>query len=324
MGKTSLVAQVARRAHGEGAVVLFGHADEDLGVAYQPWIEVARRVWSATAIRSALAGLRSAQRGALARLVPEIGADGDRVGGSGHGTAAAAGRRDRAARGRVAARAPVLVVLDDLHWADTASLQLLRHVIALDDADERDDRVHVSRHRPRPRRSAQQAAGRPAPRGQRHPDRARRASKTTSSSSCWPRRPVTTSTTTASASRTRCGARPTATRSSPARSSATSARSGGIVLGDDGRWIARRRARRARPAEQRPRRGRPARRTPRRRSAARAVPRGGDRPRVRPRPARRAGRRRRGPAARPAWTRRSAPRCSSRAAPPTATGSRTR
>ena len=35
MGKTALVAQVARSAHGEGTVVLFGHADEDLGVAYR-------------------------------------------------------------------------------------------------------------------------------------------------------------------------------------------------------------------------------------------------------------------------------------------------
>ena len=79
MGKTSLVAQAARAAHAEGAVVLFGHADEDLGVAYQPWIEiVAGLVRHGDA--EALAGLRSAQRGALARLVPEIGADGDRVG----------------------------------------------------------------------------------------------------------------------------------------------------------------------------------------------------------------------------------------------------
>ncbi len=77
----------------------------------------------------ALAGLRSAQRGALARLVPEIGADADRV------------REPDTERlllleGAVellaaeSQRAPLVVVLDDLHWADTASLQLLRHVIA--------------------------------------------------------------------------------------------------------------------------------------------------------------------------------------------------
>ena len=40
MGKTALVAQASRAAHEQGAVVLFGHTDEGLGVAYQPWIEV--------------------------------------------------------------------------------------------------------------------------------------------------------------------------------------------------------------------------------------------------------------------------------------------
>jgi class 3 adenylate cyclase/tetratricopeptide (TPR) repeat protein len=127
MGKTTLVAQAARAAHGEGAVVLFGHADEDLGVAYQPWIEVVSSL-----VRhgdgEVLAGLRSAQRGALARLVPEIGTDGDRVGDPDterllllEGTTELLAAQSQ--------HAPVVLVLDDLHWADTASLQLLRHVI---------------------------------------------------------------------------------------------------------------------------------------------------------------------------------------------------
>ncbi len=128
MGKTALVAQVARTAHGNGAVVLFGHADEDVGISYQPWIEVV-----STLVRDGdpelLAGLRSAQRTALGRLVPEIGSDTDRVADSdterlllwaGTGELLAAASQ----------HTPVLVVLDDLHWADTASLQLLRHVIA--------------------------------------------------------------------------------------------------------------------------------------------------------------------------------------------------
>jgi class 3 adenylate cyclase len=78
MGKTALTAQVARTAHSEGAIVLFGHADEDLGVAYQPWIEVL-----STLVRDGapelVAGLRPAQRAALARLVPDAGGDTDRV-----------------------------------------------------------------------------------------------------------------------------------------------------------------------------------------------------------------------------------------------------
>ena len=128
MGKTALVAQVARSAHGEGTTVLFGHADEDLGVAYQPWIEALSGL-----VRNSdpglAAGLRPPQRSALARLVPELGTDAERV---------ADPETERllllegATELLVAAseHSAVLVVFDDLHWVDTASLQLVRHVIS--------------------------------------------------------------------------------------------------------------------------------------------------------------------------------------------------
>lgn len=133
MGKTSLVAQWARNAHADGAIVMFGHADEDLGVAYQPWIEAlsglvrdGRPEW--------VEAVRSAPRSALTRLVPEIASNAERVAdpeterlllldGATELLAAAA-----ASSPVVAASSPVVVVLDDLHWADAASLQLLRHV----------------------------------------------------------------------------------------------------------------------------------------------------------------------------------------------------
>jgi class 3 adenylate cyclase len=128
MGKTSLVAQAARTAHGEGTVVLFGHSDEGLGVAYQPWIEV-----TSALVRhidpEVFADVRSAQRGALARLVPDIGDGGDRVGDPDtERLLLLEGIAELLAA--VSAREPVMVVLDDLHWADTASLQVVRHVIA--------------------------------------------------------------------------------------------------------------------------------------------------------------------------------------------------
>ena len=81
MGKTALVAQAARAAHEHGAVVLFGHADEGLGVAYQPWIEVLTSLVRHTD-PEAVTRLRPAQRGALARLVPEFGIEAERVGDS--------------------------------------------------------------------------------------------------------------------------------------------------------------------------------------------------------------------------------------------------
>jgi class 3 adenylate cyclase/tetratricopeptide (TPR) repeat protein len=129
VGKTALVAQTARLAHAEGSTVLFGHADEDLGVAYQPWVEVFQALLGYGDADLA-EELPAAQRTALGRLLPDR-AD--------VGTARVADpEMERlllleAAAGVLAAtsrQAPVVVVLDDLHWADTASLQLLRHIVA--------------------------------------------------------------------------------------------------------------------------------------------------------------------------------------------------
>ncbi|MGO9875906.1 MAG: ATP-binding protein [Acidimicrobiia bacterium] len=128
MGKTALVAQVARAAHDAGSVVLFGHADEDLGIAYQPWIEAL-----STLVRDGdsafVAALPAAQRGALARLVPALVADAVRVGDpdTERLLLLEAASELLAAASKAS---PVLLVLDDVHWADTASLQVFRHVIA--------------------------------------------------------------------------------------------------------------------------------------------------------------------------------------------------
>jgi class 3 adenylate cyclase/tetratricopeptide (TPR) repeat protein len=125
IGKTALVAQAGRAAHDEGAVVLFGHSDEGLGVAYQPWIELVS-ILVRHGDAEMLHRLRPAQRSALARLVPEVGDDGDRV-------ADPDTQRllllEGATELLATAPASVFVVFDDLHWADAASLQLLRHVI---------------------------------------------------------------------------------------------------------------------------------------------------------------------------------------------------
>jgi class 3 adenylate cyclase/tetratricopeptide (TPR) repeat protein len=127
IGKTALVAQAARAAHTQGVIALFGHADEDAGIAYQPWMEMVSAL-----VRDGdptlVAVLPSAQRAALTRLAPSLSVDGGRVSDpdtermllwEGVTELLAAASQN----------APVLVVLDDLHWADTASLRLLRHVI---------------------------------------------------------------------------------------------------------------------------------------------------------------------------------------------------
>jgi DNA-binding SARP family transcriptional activator len=132
IGKTSLVGELARRAEADGAIVLYGRCDEDVGFAFQPFVEALRAYVSACppALLRDQAG-----RGApeLARVLPEIS---DLIGNVTPPT-----RPDAALDqylmfeavvgflGAVSERAPVLLVLDDLHWAARPTLHLLRHLV---------------------------------------------------------------------------------------------------------------------------------------------------------------------------------------------------
>ncbi|MDQ6806735.1 MAG: AAA family ATPase [Actinomycetota bacterium] len=132
IGKTSLVGELARRADADGAVVLYGRCDEDVGFAFQPFVEALRAYVSACppALLRGQAG-----RGApeLARLLPELT---ELIGDVSPPT-----RPDAALDqylmfeavvgflAAVAERTPVLLVLDDLHWAARPTLHLLRHLV---------------------------------------------------------------------------------------------------------------------------------------------------------------------------------------------------
>ena len=130
IGKTTLAAEFASDVYEEGALVIYGRSDEDLGVPYQPWIEALTQLVSA-APEPVLAA-HVADRGAhAARLAPSLAGRLDVEVPSGAATDA-----DRFVLygcvsdllTRVSAEQPVLVVLDDLHWADRATVQLLRYV----------------------------------------------------------------------------------------------------------------------------------------------------------------------------------------------------
>ena len=75
------------------------------------------------------------------------------------------------------AQRPVILFLDDVQWADTPTLLLLRHLVALRPAAARDDHRDVPLDRAGRRPPAGQAAGRPAPRARRHARRPRRAAR---------------------------------------------------------------------------------------------------------------------------------------------------
>jgi class 3 adenylate cyclase len=133
IGKTTLAAQAARTLHADGATVLFGHCAEGLSVPYQPWIEALCHLVE-HAPDDLLTGHVDAHGAALARLVPTLTrripsavpaddssmADGERY------------ALLEAIRGLLTAAATdgLALVLDDVQWADTASLQVLRHLLA--------------------------------------------------------------------------------------------------------------------------------------------------------------------------------------------------
>jgi class 3 adenylate cyclase len=134
MGKTTLASRFAATVYDNGATVVYGRCDEDLGIPYQPWIELLRQL--VVAAPDEMLAAHAAERGAhLARLVPELSR---RTGVEPPQTADNDSERfvlfgcitDLLSRWTV--EAPLLLVLDDLHWADRSTLQLLRHVANAD------------------------------------------------------------------------------------------------------------------------------------------------------------------------------------------------
>ena len=132
MGKTWLAWQAARAAHTNGTTVLFGGSVEGLTIPYRPWITALSHLL-AHAPPEVLAGLTPVQAGALARLVPT---EAHRLpAGEPPATDPDTERLllMEAVVGLLQAMlvtGPTVIVLDDLQWADLASLQLLRHLLA--------------------------------------------------------------------------------------------------------------------------------------------------------------------------------------------------
>ncbi len=132
-GKTSLASQVALEAHSQGAVVLLGRCEQELAVPYGPWIEALSHLVD-QAPEAFLQSHVERHGGELSRLTPGLAA---RI----PGLPAARSSDPETERYllwaavlgilRQAAEQDLLVlVLDDLHWADKTSLLLLRHILA--------------------------------------------------------------------------------------------------------------------------------------------------------------------------------------------------
>ncbi len=132
IGKTRLVEETGVYAQLRGAQTLFGRCFEEEAQPYLPFIEAIRQ-FVTTRPRDAVAAALGDGAAEMAKLVPEIH---ERLAGlSSPSELAPEQERQRlfervsAFLMRAAQAIPVVLILDDLHWADRPSLLLLRHLV---------------------------------------------------------------------------------------------------------------------------------------------------------------------------------------------------
>ena len=135
LGKSTLVAEGARAAAGNGACVLFGHCEEDLVRPYQLFSEALGHFAEHASPDQLMAHLAGGSA-ELVRLVPSLTTRIAELEPSRATDADSERYLLFSAVVQVLASLsktyPVVLVLDDLQWADRASLLLLRHLAGSD------------------------------------------------------------------------------------------------------------------------------------------------------------------------------------------------
>jgi DNA-binding SARP family transcriptional activator len=131
IGKSRLAAELARELSEAGALVLFGRCDEGAGPPYQPFAEALRSCVLGMASNDLAAHVESYGAG-LANLIPEVARLGSTPAVFGLTDPETERARMFEAAGTlladVSSRAPVLLVVDDLHWGGKGTMLLLRHL----------------------------------------------------------------------------------------------------------------------------------------------------------------------------------------------------
>jgi AAA ATPase-like protein len=126
IGKTRLVGQVANELHRDGAVVLHGRCDPDVVFPYQPLAEAFRQLLQRD---DRALDTFAASRSALGLLVPELATQESIGTADGAAERAALFTASAATLVFAAQRQPLLLVIDDAHWATLPTLHLVRHVL---------------------------------------------------------------------------------------------------------------------------------------------------------------------------------------------------
>jgi DNA-binding SARP family transcriptional activator len=126
-GKTTLAEQAAEAAARDGAVVLWGSFDEEMLLPFQGFVEAVRQLWA----QEAQERREQPEWSALEHILPAV-APTARTAATGHGAGELERYRVLSAieilLDQAAAIRPVVLVLDDLHWADAPSLVLLKQL----------------------------------------------------------------------------------------------------------------------------------------------------------------------------------------------------
>jgi DNA-binding CsgD family transcriptional regulator/tetratricopeptide (TPR) repeat protein len=136
-GKSRLVRELAHEVAGEGALVLYGACDAVVRAPYQAFADALDQLARLVEPEELRADLGPAG-GELTRLLPELSLRVGRLARLAIGDPDTERHRLHTAVNDLltgaGARRPILLVLDDVHWADGPTLALLRHLVRVSDA----------------------------------------------------------------------------------------------------------------------------------------------------------------------------------------------
>jgi ATP/maltotriose-dependent transcriptional regulator MalT len=129
IGKTRLLDELCARADAAGHLVLAGRGAEfERDIPFGVWVD-ALDDYAGALGPERVARLVGERVGELSRVLPAVRAPAGAPSAALHDERYRAHRAVRALLDALARQRPVVVVLDDLHWADEASLELVAHVL---------------------------------------------------------------------------------------------------------------------------------------------------------------------------------------------------